>query len=204
MKYIILTIMLFMHSLIINAKESNYYKGKSAIKTNLYEYSVKNAANRIFVLQNVKNELFDTQAWRYKDGRQVTHGGVKIGVELLDVQDIYDVFRSVFTAQEIEQMKHGISGGVVYYDDDERIKEIPVDKISYTIYSVVSSTGELLELEIHFPNITIFNSIHPDKMFALEQTLKEKGRVVFKIPEKTKELVDYVIGISVRVKISDL
>ena len=196
--------MLFAYSLSINAQEHNYYKGKSLIKTDRYEYNIKNMANRTFVLQNVKNRLFDNQAWKYKDGRQVTHGSVKIGVEPSDINDVYNVFRSVFTEQEIEKMKLGISDGAIYYDDTESVKAIPTDQISTPIYSVVSSNGELLELQINFPNITIFSSIHPDKIFALEQALKEKDRITFKIPDTTKELVDYVIGIIVRVEVSNL
>ncbi len=205
MKYIILTIMLVVCSLLLNGQEINYYKGKSVITSDLYEYNVKDIGQRRVLLSNTQNELFDIKKWTYKNGSpNVYPGSVKPGVEPDNMKVFYDAFRSVFTIQEIEQMKQGISGGVVYYDDDEREKTIPVDQISFTIYSVVSSAGELLELEIHFPNITVFNTINPDKMFALEQALKEEGRVIFKIPEKTKELVDYVIGISVRVRISDL
>lgn len=197
--------MLLVYSLTISAQEVNYYRGKTVIKTDFYEYEVVDIAQKRVLLKNTQNRLFDIKKWTYKNGSpNVYPGSVKPGVEPDNMKVFYDAFRSVFTIQEIEQMKQGISGGVVYYDDDERKKTIPVDQISFTIYSVVSSAGELLELEIHFPNITVFNTINPDKMFALEQALKEEGRVIFKIPEKTKELVDYVIGISVRVRISDL
>lgn len=199
MKKIILAIVFFVQSTVVVAQNENYYKEKESIKTSTYTYNIDDWGSRYSIVSEEYSQL--KKNWRYKNGEKIRFAHMNAGVELQDISVAYNVYREILSENEINKLKFLLTKDTITYENNKKtIRSKNVLCITNTC--AISLDGRILAMKFGFPNISAFTSIHPDKFYALSQALKEKVR--FKIPEQTKEYVNYVTNISFSIQIEDL
>lgn len=166
----------------VKAQTVDYYTGKTSVKGVDYEYNVvfKIEYNKARVyLKNINNTKFDVP--QYWNGEKVPPE-VAYAATFIDSKQGEKAFRQVFSQDEIAAMK-------------------VVKGLYIAMGYVISTDGNVIEVEFHFPDNSVLKSINPDKFHMLEQKLKEM--VKFHI-SKTHKMLEYIKGRSNTIEIDKL
>jgi hypothetical protein len=157
----------------LKAQTLDYYTGKSVITGSNYEYKITDKKTYLLI-SNTKNTKFRT-AQHWPDGTPVDMLQIHYAAHYIDENQPLKIFKEAFTPEEITAFK---SAG-------------QEQQLIFSIAYIVSSNGDVIEAELAIPNHPLIKAINPDKLFELEQKIKQK--VKFRVEERFKVL-GYIQG----------
>jgi hypothetical protein len=167
----------------------DYYTGKTEVNGYNYRYIIEtiyyeNTGGHSIIISNSNNTKIGKNII-LPNGQEVTN---VFGTPWLSPQDkskAVSIFKEVFTEDEISRFK-------------ERAlsieKKSPYDSGLYLLINyIVDMEGNILELNYQLENDPVLLSIYPDKLYQLEQKLKEHYKFV--VPENYKVKYNYLTGV---------
>lgn len=184
MRNILLIIAIFC-TIELNAQTcENYYKNTDKIYGKSYTYSVSiNKYSGYIEVQNERN-IKSKQPWYYKGSTEYADSRWATYATLKDKEEIYKLIAQVFTKDEIDIL-------------NEEISKYLTPTSRFNIQNIITSSGKIEEVIISFHNSCPYTSIHPDKLYELEQKIKE--RLQYSVPDILKRRFEYIRTESIRI-----
>lgn len=192
-------LIMFCVAISLNAQHvSDYYSNKKEIIGNGYFYNVDKDKYSDHLIVQSKNNVKSNLPWYYKGTTEYADiRWAKYAIPL-DKMIIYDLFKEVFTEEEITGMKNE---ELDYYKKRFPKMDIPL-VLHFNIRTVVALTGEVEEVIFSFKAIPPYTNIHPDKLYLLENKIKE--RMSFTILDILKDRFSYIKAEAFEINIDNL
>ncbi|MBQ2913308.1 MAG: hypothetical protein IJN06_00435 [Bacteroidales bacterium] len=161
---------------IVFCQNQDFYCGKTIVEGENFVYKV--VEHRTFIALFDTTNVMSQSKWFLRDG--ITYGDSRMAgyIEPEDITAVYNMFKSLFTSNEISIIKQGAEG-----------RFCAIDAVL-----VVDENGKVLEVDYNFPKIPVLTSISPSVFYELSEMIKES--LTMKYPDYIKKQCSYVKGVS--------
>lgn len=192
-------LIIFFVAINLNAQHlSDYYSNKKEISGNGYIYTINKDKYSDYLIIQRKNNVKSNLPWYYKGTTEYADVRWAMYAIPIDNMIIYNIFKEVFTEAEINSMK---KEEMNYYKNTFPKMDIPL-VLHFDIHTIVALTGEVEEVVFSFKAIQPYVNIHPDKLYSLENKIKE--RISFKILDILKDRFNYIKAETLKINIDNL